>query len=69
MMLKFRTMLDALDQLAGAPHLSWLPTDLPAGVSVVLSAQRGSAAESAAAALGAVTVPVNTRPSEKTEPS
>ncbi|MER5261990.1 AAA family ATPase [Actinosynnema sp. NPDC002837] len=57
-------VLDALDQLAGAPDLSWLPTDLPAGVSVVLSAQRGSAAESAAAALGAVTVPVGALPTE-----
>ncbi len=55
-------VLDALDQLAGAPDLSWLPSELPSGVRVVLSAQRGSAAEHAAAELRAITVHLGALP-------
>ncbi|MGC0314233.1 WD40 repeat protein [Kitasatospora acidiphila] len=47
-------VLDALDQLSGAPDLSWLPTELPRGVSVVLSAQEGSSAAAAAVEAGAI---------------
>ncbi|WP_246030083.1 AAA family ATPase [Saccharothrix variisporea] len=56
-------VLDALDQFTGTPDLSWLPTDLPPGVHMVLSAQRGSAAERAAVDLGAVMEPVGALPS------
>ena len=49
-------VLDALDQLAGPPDLSWLPAQMPPGVRVLLSAQDGSDMGAAAADLGAVTL-------------
>ena len=49
-------VLDALDQLAGPPDLSWLPTEMPPGVRVLLSAQDGSEMAAAAVDLGAVTL-------------
>ncbi len=52
-------VLDALDQLAGPPDLSWLPSELPPGVRVLLSAQDGSDMAAAAADLGAVTLRVS----------
>ncbi|KOV93334.1 hypothetical protein ADL04_27545 [Streptomyces sp. NRRL B-3648] len=45
-------VLDALDQLSGDVDLSWLPDELPSGVRMVLSAQEGSAAATAALAAG-----------------
>lgn len=49
-------VLDALDQLAGPPDLSWLPGELPPGVRVLLSAQDGSDMAATAAGLAAVTL-------------
>ena len=49
-------VLDALDQLAGPPDLSWLPGEMPPGVRVLLSAQEGSDMAAAAADLGVVTL-------------
>ncbi len=58
-------ILDAVDQLAGAPDLSWLPTELPPGIRVVLSAQQGSAAETSALELDAVRVPLGALPADE----
>jgi hypothetical protein len=49
-------VLDGLDQLADPADLGWLPSDLPPGVQVLLSAQHGSDAAAAALDLGAATL-------------
>jgi NACHT domain- and WD repeat-containing protein len=54
-------VIDGLDQLSGTMiDLTWLPTELPRGVQVLLSAQTGPVAEAVSCHLG--TVPMRLEP-------